>query len=324
MGKNFSWHKFTDEQKEQMIQMYRDGLTQYQIAKEFGVSRSTIERIVQKSDVIRKTYPLTEERKKEICELYLSGKTIEEICEILHTSSNTISKAFKDNNVKVRQQTYLQRKYEINEDYFEDIDTPAKAYFLGLLAADGCCPFKTNAVIISLQSKDKHILESLKYELGSNHPLQFTERSKKNSNWQDYYTLYISNQKMHSDLIKHGIVPNKSYYLEYPMWLRNDLHKYYILGYLDGDGCIAKNGRHVYFTSTKEFCVGLQRIITDKLNISSKLYDANSKNGMTYYLRIQRTNCTRKLLNWLYQDPPYCLFRKYDVYKQYYADKPVI
>ena len=28
--------------------------------------------------------------------------------------------------------------YQLNENYFETIDTREKAYFLGLLAADGC------------------------------------------------------------------------------------------------------------------------------------------------------------------------------------------
>lgn len=316
--------RFNNDQENQIMQMYKDGMSQQKIGDIFNASRSTIQKIVQRHGMKKGYPPITQDRKVEICSLYLNGKSMFEIQEITGNCICTISKILDQNDIQRRKQTYLQRKYEINEDYFETIDTPAKAYFLGLLAADGCCSSTTNTVIITLQSKDKHILESFKQELESTHPLYLIENSKKNCNWQDCYTLDISNQKMHSDLIKHGIVPNKSYCLKYPTWLRDDLHRFYILGYLDGDGCIAKNGRHVYFTSTKEFCEELQKIITEKLGISSKIIDAHAKNGMTYYLRIQRINCARKLLNWLYQDPPYYLYRKFEIYKQYYADKPVI
>ena len=49
------------------------------------------------------------------------------------------------------------RIYTLNENYFEQIDTQEKAYFLGFLWADGC---NCNGVIhLVLQEKDKYILE---------------------------------------------------------------------------------------------------------------------------------------------------------------------
>lgn len=49
----------------------------------------------------------------------------------------------------------------INDSFFEKIDTEEKAYFLGLFYADGCNYINGNAsrVALSLQEDDKKILE---------------------------------------------------------------------------------------------------------------------------------------------------------------------
>ena len=54
--------------------------------------------------------------------------------------------------------------YNFNHNYFEKIDSPDKAYFLGLLAADGCVYRRKNGsksqamIKLTLQEKDKDIL----------------------------------------------------------------------------------------------------------------------------------------------------------------------
>lgn len=66
--------------------------------------------------------------------------------------------------------------YTYNENYFDIINTPGKAYFLGLMFADGCIchtdkigKFKnvlhTYRMSISLQERDKVILELFRKEL---------------------------------------------------------------------------------------------------------------------------------------------------------------
>ena len=66
------------------------------------------------------------------------------------------------NGYKAKSQSELQRKYNIDETFFDVIDTEEKAYFLGLLYADGCNATNRNAVILSLKEDDKEILEKIK------------------------------------------------------------------------------------------------------------------------------------------------------------------
>jgi hypothetical protein len=59
------------------------------------------------------------------------------------------------------------RRYELNENYFDVIDSHDKAYILGFLFADGCNNPKKYTISISLQEEDKDILEKMRILIGS-------------------------------------------------------------------------------------------------------------------------------------------------------------
>ena len=84
------------------------------------------------------------------CSLYTSGKkTSEEIGGILHTRQSTARKLLRDNGIHVpsHSKTVFRRKYNLDDNYFETIDTPAKAYLLGVLFADGFVADKSNTTV---------------------------------------------------------------------------------------------------------------------------------------------------------------------------------
>lgn len=62
-----------------------------------------------------------------------------------------------------------------NEHYFDVIDTPAKAYLLGFIAADGALVKSTNRncyyLTITIKYEDKVLLEFMQQELQSTHKL---------------------------------------------------------------------------------------------------------------------------------------------------------
>ena len=77
----------------------------------------------------------------------------------------------------------MKRKYDINEDYFNEIDTKEKAYFLGFLYADGYnhkCEIRksSSSVNLSLVEQDSYILELLLRQVSSDKPLQSIKLSK--------------------------------------------------------------------------------------------------------------------------------------------------
>lgn len=82
----------------------------------------------------------------------------------------------------------MANKYTFNRDYFERIDSKDKAYFLGLLYADGCNSISTTqrhcTIILNLQEKDKDILNVFNKYINSNKPLAY--RSGRNNRSAQY------------------------------------------------------------------------------------------------------------------------------------------
>lgn len=150
-----------------------------------------------------------------------------------HINPDTLSALAKEYNVYKDNR----RKYSLNENYFEEIDSPDKAYWLGFLEADGCITKDSLHLIFSLQTNDKQTLIKFLNSIESNAPIKDKTREWKG---KTYYlsSVDINSVKLCLDLIKLGCTSQKSYTLEPPV-LDEDLIPYWILGYMDGDGSIS-------------------------------------------------------------------------------------
>ena len=102
---------------------------------------------------------LSEDQINQIVDLYKSNYSITKINKLLNINRDVISRHLKESGIIIRQKGEDLRKYPLNEHYFDNIDCEDKAYFLGLLFADGC-NHRDNKykITISLQEEDKEIL----------------------------------------------------------------------------------------------------------------------------------------------------------------------
>ena len=121
-----------------------------------------------------------------------------------------------------------------NENYFDVIDSEDKAYFLGLIYADGCVVNNQNEyrykVCLKLHNKDKHILDDLiKYVEGEMCIWYHGQR--------DMCEVSFSGKKIVKDLEDKGVFPNKTFTIKYPV-IDEKLERHFLRGYFDGDGCI--------------------------------------------------------------------------------------
>jgi hypothetical protein len=126
---------------------------------------------------------------------------------------------------------------KFNEDYFEVIDTPEKAYFLGFIFSDGCLidnpkeyRYKLN---IKIHNKDEDILKKFISLLDS-------EVEIWRSSHRDICEIGFSSKKMINDLKNLGLHQNKTYTIEYPK-IDENIERHFLRGYFDGDGCIRIN-----------------------------------------------------------------------------------
>lgn len=155
------------------------------------------------------------------------------------------------------------RKYEFDENYFNKIDTKEKAYWLGMLLADG--NLYKNQMTLKLQKRDKKHLAKFKLALNSQHPIHDGVTSE----GHEFSSFFIGSKKLSSQLKILGIIPNKTYIIKFPT-LDKEFISHFIRGFFDGDGCMySTNPRYFWsiYSASQEFLEKFFQIITEETKL---------------------------------------------------------
>jgi hypothetical protein len=255
--------------KEQLNHL-TDSFSDEEIAQQLGVDRKTISNWRRKLDVQsfnRKTG------------LYrVNGQTV------------------KNNRINNPQQE--QRSGHVT--FFDILDTPAKAYFLGFLTADGGIKKNLKEVSVLLQERDSHILETLLLESGF--PSAIRRRLIKG---YPSVEVTLSSTYMVRRLVAWGLTPRKSLTVKLlepiPIHLQSD----FLRGLWDGDGWVGEHHFGLGCGSIR-LVEQVQKMIylnTDRLMNISK-----AKNQNLYYIQGHKKD--KAIIQWIYQNPYPVLVRK--------------
>lgn len=310
-----------------VLSLYNKGKTHKEIAYTVGYNEVSIQRAIKLLNPPKRTLEQTRERnklfinKENIIGLYKSGKSGREIGELYGVSASAILIFLKKIGIKPRVGKRI--LYDIDESFFEIIDTEEKAYFLGFLYADGTMDDSTCSIKMELGEKDKEILEKLNNCIKSNAPLGFSNWKRRFPTKQNSYILRMNRKKMFDDLIRLGCVPRKSLILEFPNknQVPSHLIRHFVRGYFDGDGCIhvknqyKKKKNSVTIVGSKPFCETLYKILTENLGIKVSI-KKDSKSSI-YYLSICAINDIKILSDYFYIDCKIKLERKYNIFLEF-------
>ena len=249
---------------------------------------------------------------KNILEQYDDGLSISQIASNNNTTNYLVRKILVKNNRIIRTNSFNSRKYSLNEDVFEKIDTEEKAYWLGFMYADGCVHKSSNYVSLSLSVVDISHLEKFKHFLSFDGPIH--TYSKKVG--ADYSRITLSSKKIKDDLVKHGCVELKTTILTFPE-IDESLKYHFIRGYFDGDGSITyvKTQQQYKFRlcGTDEFLSSVKNI----LNIQNPLKQRFPGRGVNNYdIDVGGNIKVYKMLGLLYQNSSIHLDRKFDRFCQ--------
>ena len=137
-----------------------------------------------------------------------------------------------------------------NPSYFDQINTPDKAYWLGFITTDGMVTgFKAHAakagslrLVIKLARKDRPHLEILHRALGAKRPIRDTEEWSKPPGTAERKKrpasiLDVCSPQIVTALVSHGITQRKTDTVQ-PWNGPPDLMRHYWRGVIDGDGTI--------------------------------------------------------------------------------------
>ena len=252
---------------------------------------------------------LTEHLREIAVRRYKSGEPTTKISRDLGTTPKAIADLVKKRGVKIRSRT---NSAILNHRYFNRIDTPQKAYWLGFLMADGCV--SSRQLDIALKSSDAEHLRLLAKNLGSNLDVKI-----QTSKGYERARLTISSPQMVKDLEKHGVIPRKSLQVKWPSRLPKNLEMHFIRGLFDGDGCITRIGNGsgvcISITGYEPFLLTVQEKIKENLGCRSLKF--HRKYGSIGDVRWTSLDDVTKIMGALYYRAFQFLPRKKMIWKEF-------
>lgn len=254
---------------------------------------------------------LNEDQIKELISLHLTNKyTSRELGIIFDRNQTTIIDALKRRGYHFRKASEVKRKYPVDKHYFNNINTPEKAYVLGLLYADGSNNEQKGLVTIVLKENDHNILQKISDLIQPLKPVKFFEGKT------NICHLQFACKEISQDLAKWGCVQNKTFKITFPDWLEESYYSHFMRGYIDGDGHISKAVKNmtVNFAGTNDFCLFTREYIQSKLNLHVGHQEVFKERLHSTHINILRGKKSIIFLDWLYKDATIFLDRKYQRY----------
>lgn len=318
-----------DKYLDKMHEEYQSGSTFQQLSDKYGVKVDTIRSRFRRSGFdIRPpshmTPSISDKMVMQMYEDYKNGMSSISLSHKYKINPSTIISNFKRVGLKIRSNKENSRRYTIDHNYFNSIDTEAKAYFLGFIYADGyviCTDAGQKSIGIALAKRDREILEKFNKYTNSSYPIKEYKSIGGYSKGSKYVRLFITSDTMFDDLVNHGVFENKTNILKRPTTIPAHLERHFIRGYMDGDGSIYKTKNpygfdyHVSFVGTDDVLTYIhQHLYKHKLiNKNLKLEKRNIRDCVSH-IRYGGNILVRTILDYLYEDATVFLSRKHKRY----------
>lgn len=315
----------TKQQINEIINLYKEGMTPKDIGIKFGIYNNSVTRILRKNEIDRDQLKrVSPDDINKIIDQYSSGISSEIIASNLGINGSTVCRILKRNKIEIRPSTQNKRQYKIKDDFFNTINTEEKAYILGLLYADGSVSTKGGSSIkITLEIGDKDILEKISNIIYGFIKLK-TSSVQLESRTAFYSTLYIYSRKMRDDLIKLGCTPQKAQQIKFPsdIIVPINLKWHFIRGYFDGDGCISITNPSkplIDFASNEIFLKGLIDFVYSSINNTNFKFNKlqQTRDTNTYSARVTSFASVKIIANKIYENANIYLNRKYNLYQEF-------
>lgn len=231
-------------------------------------------------------------------------------------------------------------KYHYDANFFENIDSEEKAYWLGFIYADGYVNVQDGKHFelgIELQYSDNNHLKKFNKSLKGNVEVKDRYRNSNFKHNKDKIfhlcNIRLFNKKIVMDLSQYGIVNSKTYIKQHiSALIPKHLLQHFIRGFFDGDGAV--------FLDTTRKCVvfnitnannlileDIRQFLYNYYDIKSYISCEQNKQGTTvpiYQLNFKGMYNAYKFGQFLYNDATIYLDRKYLLYQRYVQDNNII
>lgn len=260
--------------------------------------------------------------KQSIVQFYKSKPmTIKEVADKFGVSSPSVIKILNEYHIKRYTKTKLFSP-QLNEHYFDNIDSENKAYFLGLLITDGCIhqtKGKQPMIAISLQSRDSYLLNLFLNDIGCN--------KKVTSDGRGCDEIQVISRPLTEALKQYGISERKSLHTVFPKNLPNNMYSHLLRGIFDGDGSISyyNRPRRKAHVKAVRLCQGNQQFLLDVVDFLQKVCDiapihTYREKEHLWSIAYRKDISMIKLIDYLYKDAHIFIKRKKHLCDLVYAE----
>ncbi len=212
-------------------------------------------------------------------------------------------------------------KYYLDDYFFSDIDSEAKAYWLGFLMADGCIQITENRkslLAVELSQIDSGHLQKFLDDLSSDHPVYLYTRTRNGRKEEHSARIMLYSDRLVDDLVRNGMALGKINRKSFPKTIPEDLIRHFLRGNMDGDGSIfnstrKKSGRTTWslvFLGQKSFVTKIRKIISSHLGVSRGSITPPNSRTRLFVLNFTGNIAVPAIANWLYKDATVFLERK--------------
>lgn len=268
----------------------------------------------------------TEEEKNIIREMAARKESRRQMQLAINCPNTTLDRLLSELGIEIVDSRHKDGSnvYGLNKHYFDEIDTPNKAYIVGFLFADGTNMSNGKSVRISLQINDEYILNRMKEEMGTTVPLMYNSVVNPLICGTQCYgefkevMLRIDSTRINKRLREIGMIPNKTNVIEFPKDIPDELMCHFVRGYFDGNGHVTysvgkSTTKRIGITSgSLVFCNQFKEYLS-KLGIKANV--TPKSRGKAYTCEITNGGGMIKFFHHLYDDSDMKLIRKYDRYK---------
>jgi len=206
----------------------------------------------------------------------------------------------------------MKRKYNVNDDYFNSIDTEAKAYLLGFFIADGYIGLNvrcTNSfrLSIGISDCDENIVNLFRDEICPEIQVRHESYSDKR---KPVCKITWTSTKMKETLEKeYNILPRKTYDINFKFPFEKIPKVFiwdFIRGFFDGDGHISYNDKtHVstfgFYGTSKSFLTQIGRLFEEEFNVKMRIDESKKQNVILYCLRFSANQKRKQFFSRLYE-----------------------
>ena len=276
---------------------------------------------------------MSEDVKGEIRSLYESGVGAYRIAKKVGYSKCSVLRFLVKEGIVRKGATYRKHKFK-DEHYFDQIDSDEKAYFLGLLWADGCNYRRSEhrkqayQVSLCLTEEDGYMVRDLAKRIFETDDVVIL-RDRQNDkdrvgsfkNRKNQISLRFPSKHISDTLLNYGMVPRKSSIAAMPInveWTEGKFRSF-LRGLFDGDGSIYYNSHSKHYgvslIGAPEQISQIKEMIEQFIDMTFFLENVGKKYSVPMsVIKIHGNIETRTFCDWLYKGSTIHLNRKYQKY----------